>query len=152
MIFSHHDLLFLTRSNTFGTLFSTASRAAILVKSLIAGIFPSVSVILALTNPLVLSISLSVSSIFFSIPNLTYLILYLLKQPTTDYRPTEFPTQRALTAYHLPTVPLITYPQTYVKTEDQILNMLYILYFFKTLMILYILENFNTYLFPIITE
>ena len=41
-----------------------------------------------------------------------------LKPPTTDPRITDPPT-----TYHLPTDPPTTYPPTYVKIEDQILNM-----------------------------
>ena len=41
---------------------------------------------------------------------------------TTDYRPTD-----TSTTYHLPTDTPTSYPPTYVKTEDQILNIFCIL-------------------------
>ena len=43
---------------------------------------------------------------------------------TTDHRPADYRATETPTTYHLPTDPPTTYPPTYVKIEDQILNML----------------------------
>ena len=55
----------------------------------------------------------------------------LLKPPTTD--------------------PTTTYPPTYINTEGQILTMFCILQFLKTVILIYFIENFNTYLNRILT-
>ena len=65
----------------------------------------------------------------------------LLKPPTTDNQPTDYRPANP----PLPTNPTTIYQPTYVKIEDQILNMLPILHFLNTLPI-YFIEIFNTYL------
>ena len=46
---------------------------------------------------------------------------------TTHHRPTNYRPNDPPTIYHLPTDPPTTYLPTYVKTEDQIVNMFCIL-------------------------
>ena len=86
------------------------------------------------------NIGIKLSALPTSWPLFTAVLLRLLLGfiKTTDHQPTDPPT-----TYHLPTDPPTFNPPTYIKTEDQILNMFCTLQFLKMLTLIYFLLLLN---------